>query len=355
MEFHNSKNAVWAAIQEALGEARFVVADVRVLDKQKGTTKQIISANAVMKDLIISAYKPSDEIETLCEYPKGGTELIWKFVREHLTQVAMPVVHGNAMEVVAERQPHLLFDRMLAFCVMRRVPVPVSAADFYVGLEQSFPMRDGMYFLPRQVSEYDANRAGVRELGQLALFVTDEASAIHWVRNQIVNRPQSFQNLQPQFMREIQSWSKHERMVELQEILEQNFLRYDGTGPVPSQIHSYLSSNFKDVRNLSKDDPLLVGRARDRWYVPDPSKLGDIERLRERALLRDFETYKHSKERKLKMFRAEAVRAGFNAAYKGQDYRTIVSVATKLPENVLQEDEKLLMYYDVASMRLGDE
>jgi hypothetical protein len=64
-----------------------------------------------------------------------------------------------------------------------------------------------------------------------------------------------------------------------------------------------------------------------------------------------FETYKHAKERKLKLFRTEAVRAGFRAAYEGQDYRTIVTVAAKLPENVLQEDEKLLMYYDVASMR----
>ena len=32
----------------------------------------------------------------------------------------------------------------------------------------------------------------------------------------------------------------------------------------------------------------------------------------------------------------------------------IVDLAEKLPETVLQEDEKLLMYYDVASMRLGD-
>src|SRR5690606_24372891 len=30
--FHNSKNVVWNAIQEALGQAGFVVADVRTLD-----------------------------------------------------------------------------------------------------------------------------------------------------------------------------------------------------------------------------------------------------------------------------------------------------------------------------------
>ncbi len=89
--------------------------------------------------------------------------------------------------------------------------------------------------------------------------------------------------------------------------------------------------------------------------MPDPGKQGDLEKLREKALLADFEVYKQAKERKLKLFRTEAVRAGFKAAYDGQDYKTIVSVAAKLPENILQEDEKLLMYYDVASMRLGDE
>jgi hypothetical protein len=77
--------------------------------------------------------------------------------------------------------------------------------------------------------------------------------------------------------------------------------------------------------------------------------------LRERGLLREFGEYKSSKQRKIKSFRTEAVRAGFKASYDKQDYKTIVSVAVKLPENVLQEDEKLLMYYDVASMRLGDE
>ena len=53
------------------------------------------------------------------------------------------------------------------------------------------------------------------------------------------------------------------------------------------------------------------------------------------------------------MFRTESVRFGFKAAYDAKDYATIVSVAQKLPESVLQEDEKLLMYFDVASMRPG--
>ena len=148
-----------------MGSAGFVVADVRVLDKQKGTTKQLISANAVMKDLIISAYKPSDEIERLFKASHGTQPLVWGFVREHLSQVAMPIVQSEAMELVAERQAHLLYDRMLAFCVMRGSPVPLSAADFYAGLDQSFPERDGMYFLPDQVSAYDRKRISAKHWG----------------------------------------------------------------------------------------------------------------------------------------------------------------------------------------------
>ena len=98
-----------------------------------------------------------------------------------------------------------------------------------------------------------------------------------------------------------------------------------------------------------------MAAAADRWYVPDPSRQVDLDKLREKELLAEFRVYKSSKERHLKLFRTEAVRAGFKAAYEAQDYGTIVSVAKKLPEDILQEDEILLMYFDVASMRIGDD
>ena len=50
--------------------------------------------------------------------------------------------------------------------------------------------------------------------------------------------------------------------------------------------------------------------------------------------------------------RSEAVRAGFKAAWAARAYQTIISVAQKLPEDVLQEDLTILQYYDNASMRI---
>jgi hypothetical protein len=95
----------------------------------------------------------------------------------------------------------------------------------------------------------------------------------------------------------------------------------------------------------------LRHKAKDRWYVPDPSKAGDLEKLREKALLKEFQEYRESKQKRLKIFRLEAVRAGFKKAWQERDYPTIIQVAEKIPENVLQEDPKLLMWYDQAITR----
>ncbi|MFH0901502.1 MAG: DNA methyltransferase [Pseudomonadota bacterium] len=354
VEFHNSANAVWMAIQEAMTAAGLVVADVRVLNKESDTYKQA-KQGLVKRDLMISAYKPTEELEQQFQVAVGRPDLAWAFVRMHLGHLPVFAETAGDVEVIAERLDYMLFDRMVAFHVQRGVSVPMSAPEFYAGLLQRFPLRDAMYFLPDQVAEYDRKRARASSVKQLALFVNDEASAIQWLRFQLTKKPQPFHELQPAYMREVQSWAPHEKGIELRALLEENFLRYDGKGAVPSQIHSYLSTNFKDLRNLDKDDPTLKAKAEDRWYVPDPNKEGDLEKLRQRTLLKEFEDYRSSASRKIKQFRTEAVRAGFKHCYDNQDYQTVVDVAAKLPDQVIQEDEKLLMYFDVATMRLGVE
>jgi hypothetical protein len=74
--------------------------------------------------------------------------------------------------------------------------------------------------------------------------------------------------------------------------------------------------------------------------------------MRRKALLREFQTYAEESGR-LRKFRTEAVRAGFADAWQRNDYQTIVQVAERLPERVLQEDADLLMYYDNASLRVN--
>jgi hypothetical protein len=280
-----------------------------------------------------------------------GEESVWMFVKGHLEKLPVFIGKKGAAEFIVERTPRILFDRMISYYVQNGIDVPISSAEFQRGVAQRFPMRDGMAFLPSQVAEYEKRRIFAKEFVQIQLLVSDENSAIEWLRQRLMIKPQTRQDIHPDYMKEIQHIAKHELLPELDDLLNQNFIKYDGSEPVPSQIHTYLSTNFKDLRELGKDDTRLIAKAMNRWYVPDPNKQADLEKLREKMLIREFNSYLdeiNKFKKKLKFVRTEAVRAGFKKCWMEKNYKTIVEIGSKISENILQEDDKLLMYYDNA-------
>lgn len=321
IEFHNSKNAIWTAIQESLGIVGFVIADVRVLNKEKKTINQFTAAGCVDQDLIISAYKPKDSFKRMFLQNAGTEETVWAFVREHLGNIQPVVIKNGKIEMIAERQPQLLFDRMIAYHIMQGIPVPMGASDFYRELEEHFLKRDNMYFLPDQVNEYDSARiVNDVENIQFSLFVTNEKTAIAWLYQQLSDSfcgSQTYAELQPKFMQEVKSVDRYEEMPELTILLEENFLH--------------------DEKGL--------------WYIPDTNKESDVIKLREKNLWKEFEGYINSKG-KLKLFRSEAIRVGFSRLWKEKNYKAIVEIAERLPEQTIQEDSNLLMYYDISLGRI---
>jgi len=350
--FSNTQAAVWNGLQTAMQEAGFVVANVSALDKRQGSFKAVTTAVAVKQDLVISAYKPNGGLEQRFAERGATTESAWDFVQTHLKQLPVVKMRDGELEYVAERDPRILFDRMVAWFVRHGAPVPLSSQEFQDGLRSRFPERDGMVFLPEQVAEYDKKRAQAAQAPQMELFVSDERSAIDWLTDFLKRRPSTYQEIHPEFTTQLGAgWKKHEAKPELMALLDNNFLKYDGSGEVPSQIHAYLSSNFKELRGLDKSDPRLITKAKDRWYVPDPNKAQDLEKKREKALLKEFEQYQQHSGRKLKEFRLEVLRAGFKDAWSKKDYATIIKVAQKIPDEALQEDEKLLLWYDQALTR----
>lgn len=321
IEFHNSQNRVWNSIQEAIQVAGFIIADVRVLDKKKGSFVQTTTTASVKQDLVISAYKPKESFKRKMLQEVGSEETAWEFVRQHMENVPVVVVSNDKIEVISERQAFLLFDRMVAYHVMQGIPVPIDSTDFYRGLDERFLKRDGMYFLPGQVNEYDTARIKTEvENIQFSLFVTNEKTAISWLYQQLSDDfegPQTYAQLQPKFMQEVKSVDKFEAMPELAVLLEENFLQDE----------------------------------KGRWYIPDVTKEGDVAKLREKNLWKEFEGYMSSKG-KLKLFRSEAVRVGFSRLWKEKNYKAIVDIAERLPEQTIQEDANLLMYYDISLGRI---
>ena len=210
---------------------------------------------------------------------------------------------------------------MVAYHIMQGIPVPLDSTDFYRGLDEKFLKRDNMYFLPDQVNEYDTARITTEvENIQFELFVTNEKSAISWLYQQLDEQfcgPQTYAELQPKFMQEVKAVDKYEQMPELATILEENFLQDE----------------------------------KGRWYIPDVTKEGDLVKLREKNLWKEFEGYMNSKG-KLKLFRSEAIRVGFSRLWKEKNYKAIVDIAERLPEQTIQEDSNLLMYYDISLGRV---
>jgi len=317
VEFHNSKNAVWNAIQEAILKAGFVIANVRTLDKKQGSFKQVTTTTAVKQDLIISAYKPKEGFIKRFLKEAGTEEGVWDFIRQHLEKLPVVIETNGKLDIIPERQEYLLYDSMIAFHIQKGASIPMSAAEFYEGLKKRFIERDGMYFLPDQAAIYDTKRLKLELNEQLAFIIQDEKTAIQWLKYKLLNKPMTYQEIQPMFLEELKQL-RYEKLPELLDLLQENFLQ-DEAG---------------------------------RWYVPDANKQADLEKLREKRLLKEFEEYKNVTGR-LKVFRTEAIRAGFKNCWKNKDYETIVKIGEKLPENVLQEDQTLLMYYDNAVTRLG--
>lgn len=207
---------------------------------------------------------------------------------------------------------------MVAWHIMNGIPVPMDAHTFYEGLRQRFLQRDGMFFLPDQVNEYDEKRAHMElDVQQLSFVVTDEKNAIAWLNYILRDGPKTYQEIQPVYLQELHQ-SKQEKMPELLDMLRENFVQ-DEKGA---------------------------------WYVPDLSNAADLAKVRRKALLKEFYDSCVPGKAKLKVFRMEAIRAGFDECWKTRDFKTIVAVGEKLPEAVLQEDPALLMYYDNACARV---
>lgn len=318
VEFSNHSNEVWLTVQRALEQAGFMVADTRILDKEQLSYRQVTAHSAAKKDLVISCYKPAISSPNEGILGDGDPETAWSFVREHLSH--LPITDGRRGEArpIRERMADRLYDRMIAFHVNRRIPVPVTTSEFLAGLDQRYPARDGMYFLDSQVESYERHRITIKDLLEDTLFITGESSAVQWLRQFLKGRkrPLPYSEIQPAFLSELGNglvdW---EELPELRDLLEQNFVLDDD----------------------------------GRWYVPDPKKAADLEKLRRRSLLREFESYLLGSG-KLTKFRSEAVRAGFDDAWDRREFELIVKIGKRLPSDVLVEDPTLRYFVDNAEL-----
>lgn len=321
IEFSNTSAAVWNSIQNALQGVGFVVVNVAALDKKQGSFKAVTTTTAVKQDLVITCYKPSDAIIEKFEKSEDKAKTAMDFIEELLVHLPVHLSKGESTTAVIERSPKILFDRLISYYVQKGYAIPMDAQEFQKQLRERFIERDGMFFTASQAIEYERKKEKCSGFVPMALFISSEAEGIEWLKRKLQN-PQTYSDLHPEWMKNMLPPKKGDVLPELMSILEENFIK-DEEG---------------------------------NWRNPDPEKAADLEIIRNRRMMKEFNMYleqaQKPKAKRMKDTRLEVLRYGFKECYKQKNYQAIVTVGDHILESLLQEDEVLLQYYDIASTRI---
>lgn len=321
MEFSNTSASVWNSIQNALQGVGFVVVNVAGLDKKQGSFKAVTTTTAVKQDLVITCYKPSDELILKFDSSIDKASNSMDFIEELLVHLPVHQERDNSTTAVIERSPKILYDRLISYYVQHGYAIPMDAQEFQKELRSRFIERDGMFFTASQALEYEEEKSKTGGMVPMALFVGSEAEGIEWLKREL-EVAQTYAELQPEWMKAMTPTKKGDSLPELMVILEENFIKeQDG-----------------------------------KWRKPDAEKAADLEIVRNRKLMKEFNMYleqaQKPKTKRMKDTRLEVLRYGFKECYKQKDYQSILTVGDHILESLLQEDEVLLQYYDIASSRV---
>ena len=243
------------------------------------------------------------------------------FIEEHLKHLPVYIIKDNCLACVPERDPRILYDRMISYFIQRDFNVALNSQEFQQALRDRFIERDGMFFTASQAVAYEDKKGKTSGVVSLALLIGSEAEGIEWLKR-VLNSPQTYQEIQPQWMKDLATPKKGDVLPELTVILEENFIK-DEDG---------------------------------KWRKPDAEKAADLEIIRGKKLMKEFNVYLEQaskpKAKRMKDTRLEVLRYGFKECYKQKNYQAIIAVGDHIQESLLQEDEVLLQYYDIASMRV---
>jgi hypothetical protein len=319
VQFSNTSAAVWNTIQNSINQSGFYILNVITNDNTRGGLHAMLGPTAVKQNLIINCYKPI-ETGVITERSYGNNSVL-DFTIEIMKHLPVLILKNKSIVKIYERTPKIMYDKLLSFYVSKGLLVPIDSKEYRSLLYENFIERDGMFFTNEQVQEYDKKKAETPEFIQLSILVSSEQDGVFWLKNVLNEKPLAYQDIQPLWMQALAGVRKGDVIPELADILEENFL---------------------------KDD-------HGKWYVPDPENEADLEKLRTKRLLKQFEVYKTEATKtkgKIKEVRVEALRAGFKEAYQEKDFKTIVQIGDRIPNNLLMEDEVLLQFYDIAYSRL---
>jgi hypothetical protein len=116
--FSNTQAAVWNGIRTAL--ARGGVRYCQRFCAQQGSGQLSMRYQMLHlsnRILVITAYKPNGGLEARFSSAGWQVDSVWDFVRTHLGYLPSVKMKGGELEFIQERDPRIIFDRMVAWFV----------------------------------------------------------------------------------------------------------------------------------------------------------------------------------------------------------------------------------------------
>jgi hypothetical protein len=208
---------------------------------------------------------------------------------------------------------------MLSYYIQHGYEITMNAQQFYAMLRNSFEERDGYWFLDNQVDTYEARKKKASlDLAQSTLFVSDEKSAIQWLY-WFLSKPREYSEIYPEFVQAL--IAPEEFILELKELLEENFVSENG-----------------------------------KYRRPQVGEKEQIDERREKRLLREFDRYLEMATigKKLESPRKESILAGFTLCYREKKFHDIVTVAKKLPVQIVESSTEIFDLIEVAKTKLAE-
>ena len=266
VEFNNSDGAVFEAIKDAIRAAGFEIVNMLLLDKEQKTFKQVKGAEGVEdvvdKDVLFNLHKPavvsakSDQIDHDLEHQLSDA------VREHLLSLPARILAEPDKYSDEHRTTATINSMLMNSLIPRGVSVEQLNLPFIERVCSRYFRKIGQRWYLRGEAVGGNGSGGLFEE---EVAITDNLSAIDWLRQKVRVRPMLIGELKPLWMRAVGLLSAEvSQCLSLDELLTENFWRDDETNRwrEPTDEERERMNDDRSIRVLHDADRYIAGTLR---------------------------------------------------------------------------------------------
>lgn len=225
IEFNNSDGRVFEAIKKAVFDAGFEIANMLLLDKKQKSFKQVRGAkgeDVVDKDVLFNLHKPALVTRQSRSEDSDLEQQIANAVREHLATLPARMTAEPSKYSDDHRTTATINSMLMNTLIPRGVSVERLNLPFIERVCARYFRKIGQRWYLR--GETIGGNGG--DLVTEEVAVSDELTAVAWLRQQILSAPKLTGELKPLWMRATGLLpAAVSRSIDLERLLRENFWR----------------------------------------------------------------------------------------------------------------------------------